>query len=150
MHGLIREEYSFGANPRTRDLARHLYTRMNCGKVVIVAANPNALLPALRKQWLKLYRKVHKESASTLNATRMRELNEVITRMQTLQFATKWPPDGYDPADVYIATTDELLRWAPEPSCRTLYVTCEITMEQLHLVTAWMPRGGLVVECKLL
>ncbi|SRR6266540_5029956 len=106
MHGLIREEHSFGANPGTKDLARHLYTRITCGKVVIVANNPNTLLPPLRKQWLKLMRKVQKERASTLNAERIFELNEMVVRMQGLQFSTVWPPDGYKPADVYIATVE--------------------------------------------
>jgi|ADGO01.1.fsa_nt_gi hypothetical protein len=149
MRDLIREENSFGANPGTMDLARHLYTRMNCGKVVIVASNPNALLSPLRKQWLKLARKVQKERASTLNATRIYELNEMAKRMHTLQFSTKWPPDGYEQADVYIATIDELMRWAPETNCRTLYVTCELKSEQLHSVTAWMPKNALITSCRL-
>lgn len=149
MRDLIREENSFGANPGAKDLARHLYTRMSCGKVVIIANNPNALLAPLRKQWLKLARKVQKERASTLNATRIYELNEMAKRMRTLRFSTKWPPDGYEPADVYIAALDELLRWAPEADCRTLYVTCDITSERLHMVTAWMPPDSLMVFCRL-
>ena len=149
MHGLIVEQNSFGANPGAKDLARHLYTRMNCGKVVIVADKPNAVISSLRKQWLKLARKVQKEVSSTLNSVRIYELNEVITRIHTLRFTTKWPLDGYEPADVYIATVDELLRWAPEAECRTLYVTCEIELEQMHMVTAWMAKNGLVVMCKL-
>lgn len=149
MRGLIREEYSFGANPGAKDLARHLYTRMNCGKVVIVASNPSSLLPSLRKQWLKLMRKVQKERASTLNAERIYELNEVVIRMQTLRFTTTWPPDPYKLADVYIATIDELLRWAPEAECRTVYVTCDVKLEQLYVVAAWMPKNALVVLCRL-
>lgn len=144
MRGLIVEQDSFGANPGTKDLARHLYTRMNCGKVVIVADNPAKLLPPLRKQWLRFMHKVQREAASTLNATRIYELREMVVRMQTLRFSTTWPPDSYKPADVYIATIDELLQWAPETECRTVYVTCDITMEQLYVVTAWMTRGGLV------
>lgn len=149
MRDLIREENSFGANPGTKDLARHLYTRMNCGKIVIIASNPNALLSPLRKQWLKLARKVQKERASTLNATRIYELTEIIKRMYTLRFTTKWPPDGYEQTDVYIATIDELLRWAPEANCRTLYVTCGVKPEQFHLVTTWITKGSLVVVCEL-
>lgn len=144
MHGLIREENSFGANPGTKDLVRHLYTRMFCGKIVIVAANPVALLPALRKQWLKLARKNKKELASTLNAVRIYELNELITRMLTLQFTIKWPAIDY-PADIYIVTVEQLLEWAPE--CRTLYVTCEITQEELHLGTSWMSKSSLIIIC---
>jgi len=150
MRGLIREENLFGANPSTKDLTRHLYTRIAIGKIVIVADNPNSLLPALRKQWLKLMRKVQKERACTLNAERIYELSEIVGCMQNLQFSTTWPPDGYKPTDVYIATTDELLRWAPEAECRTIYVTCKITTEQLYLVTAWMRGSGLVVICNFI
>lgn len=149
MHGLLVEQNSFGANPSTKDLARHLYTRMNCGKVVIIASNSNALLSPLRKQWLKLARKVQKECASTLNAVRIYELTEMIKRMYTLRFTTKWPTDGYEAADVYIATIDDLLRWAPEAEYRTLYVTCEIELEELYKITAWIPRSGIVVKCPL-
>ena len=149
MRGLIREENSFGANPSTKDLVRHLYTRMAIGKVVIVADSPNSLLPALRKQWLKLMRKVQKERASTLNAERIYELSEMVASMQNLRFTATWPPDGYKSADVYIVTIDELLRWAPEAECRTVYVTCGVTTEQLHLITAWMRSSGLIVICRL-
>lgn len=149
MRDLIREENSFGANPGTKDLVRHLYTRMSCGKVVIVADNPTTLLSPLRKQWLKLARKVQKERASTLNATRIYELNEMAKRMHTLRFSTKWPPDGYEPTDVYIAALDELLRWAPEANCRTLYVTCEVELEELYKITVWIPKGGAIVKCLL-
>jgi hypothetical protein len=149
MYGLIREENSFGANPGTKDLVRHLYTRIGCGKVIIIASNPNTLLPPLRKQWLKLMRKVQKERASTLNAERIFELNEMVVRMQSLQFSTSWPPDGYKPADVYIATVEGLLQWAPEADCQTVYATCDITRVQLHMATAWMESGTLVVICKL-
>ncbi len=148
MRGLIIEEYSFGANPGTKDVARHLYTRMFCGKVVIIAANPVSTLAALRKQWLKLARKAQKEAASTLNATRIYELNQLITKMLTLEFTTKWPQVEY-PANVYLITVEQALRWVPEASCRTLYITCDIRPEQLHLATAWMSKGGLVVWCRL-
>jgi hypothetical protein len=146
MLSLIREEFSFGANPGAKDLARHLYTRMSCGKVVIVADKPTSILSALRKQWLKLARKVQRERSSTLNGARMRELSEIIAHIQSLRFTTKWPPDEY-PADVYIATIDQLLVWAPE--CRTMYIVCDVELEKLHIITALMPSRSLVVFCKL-
>lgn len=146
MHGLIREDRSFGANPGAKDLARHLYTRMACGTIVIVADNPRTFLAPLRKQWLKLGRKVLKESASTINATRIYELSEAVIHVQTLRFTIQWPPDS-ERTNVYIATAEQLLRWAPE--CRTLYVTCDIKMEELHRITALMPQGALVVMCRI-
>lgn len=146
MHGLIREEGSFGANPGTKDLARHLYTRMYYGKIVIVADKPMSVLPALRKQWLKLARKVQKERASTLNAIRIQELSSIAVHMHTLKFTHLYPPDEF-PGDVYVATIREVLQWPPQ--CRTIYMACDIEIEQQHMITAWMPPGSLVVVIKL-
>lgn len=146
MRDLILEENSFGANPGTKDLARHMYTRTACGKVVIVSDNPTSLLSPLRKQWLKLMRKVQKEAAKTLNATRIYEFGQVVIRMQTLQFSCKWSADIY-PADVCLATPEQLLQWAPE--CQTLYVVCKLKREDLYVITALMPKGTLVVICRL-
>jgi hypothetical protein len=142
MHGLIVEENAFGSNPGTKDIARHLFTRMSCGSTVIVAENPVGLLGALRRQWLKLARKVQKERASTLNAQRIFELNEMVMRMQGLRFAAIWP-DNLS-ADVYIAKVDQLLLWAPE--CKTLYVTCDLKRDELYRITALMPKGSLLVK----
>lgn len=145
MHGLIVEENAFGSNPGTKDIARHLFTRISCGKVVIVAENPLTLLGALRKQWLKLGRKVQKERASTLNAQRIFELNEMVIRMQALRFTASWPDDHL--ADVYIATVDQLLHWAPD--CRTLYIACDIRREDLYIISALMPRSSSIILCDL-
>lgn len=146
MHGLILEEGSFGPNPATKDLARHLYARMYYGKTVIVAAKPTIVIASLRKQWLKLTRKVQKERAKTLNALRVAELSRIVSYMQSLKFTTHYPPDDYE-GNIYIATLEEVLRWPPD--CRTLYITCDIEREQLYMITAWMPKGSLVVMCKL-
>jgi hypothetical protein len=140
VYGLIREEYSFDAS--TKDLARHLYTRVQSGKVVILTDGPQSLLPALRKQWLKLARKVSKERSSTLDGSRIYELTGVITHMQNLEFTIKWPFDDYA-ADVYIVTAEQLLQWAPE--CRTIYITAPVELEKVHRITALMPKGALVV-----
>lgn len=144
MHGLIREEGSFGANPGAKDIARHLYTRMYNGKVVILATNPRGLKSALRKQWLKLARKVQIERARTLDAGRIAELSNMAAYMYNLEFTLDYPPDDFL-GDVYIATPETVLRWPPV--CRTMYVTCNLSTEQLHLITTWMPKGSLVVIC---
>lgn len=143
MHGLISEANVFGPNPSTKDLARHLFTRMFAGRVVVVAENPTNLLESLRKQWLKLTRKVQAERADAVNARVIFELTATITRMQSLTFAAEWPDEF--PADVYVTTLAQVLSWAPE--CRTLYVTCPITTEQLYVISALMPGGADVVRC---
>jgi hypothetical protein len=145
MHGLISEEESFGANPGTKDLVRHMFTRMSCGKIVIVSDRPEALLGPLRKQWMKLARKVQKERSSTLNGSRLFELNQMIQRMYTVRFTTKWPDDYL--ADIYITNSERLLHWAPE--CRTIYITCNVSLEEQYIITALMPRNGLMVMCNM-
>jgi len=144
MYGLVREEGSLGSNPGSKDIARHLYTRMFSGKVVIVADRPTVLIGTLRRQWFKLYRRTSRELSSTLDGGRIFELTKLRTRMLTMRFTIRWPDDL--PADVYIVTTEQLLQWAPE--CRTVYVTCDIELEDLHRITAMMPQGSLVVLCK--
>lgn len=141
MYGLIKEQGSFGANPGMKDIARHLYTRMFSAPVVIVVEDPAVALSQLRKHWFRLYRRADREKSSTLDVVRVNAYIRLLTRMLTMRFTTKWPDD--EPAQVYIVTVEQLLQWAPE--CRTLYVTCDISREHLHLITALMPRGALVV-----
>lgn len=142
MHGLYHEHRLAGSAPISQDVSRHLYTRMLCGKVVIVADRPAVMLSTLRKQWVKIEKQVRRERSSTLDATRILELAYELPRIQTLLFAAKSPVDESN-ADVLVASIDQLLEWPPQ--CRTMYVTSKITKEQLYLVTAWMPPHSLVV-----
>ena len=145
MYQLFIEERPQSGSGISGDLAKHLYARMFCGKVVIVCDNPKAYLPVIRKQWLKVMRQVQKEQASTLDAVKIHALTSVIAEMQNLQFTTQSQRDNLD-ADIYLATPEQLLAWAPV--CQTLYVTDHITKEQLYLVAAWMPRHAVVVQYK--
>jgi hypothetical protein len=142
MQNLIWEENVFGTDPNPKYLARHLFTRMSCGQAVIVAANPAQLLEPLRKQWVKLTRKVQAERDDIDNIACLLELTTMIIRMQSLKFTANWPDEN--PAHVYLASLEQVLSWAPE--CRTLYVTCEATLEQLHIMSALMPNGGVLVK----
>lgn len=135
------EDWPLGSNFGMKGLARHLFTRMYSGKVIMVAEKPEILHASLRKQWLKLARKVQTERSSTLNATRVLRMADMAAKMQTMQFTTDWP-DGYK-ADVCIATVEQLTEWLP--NCRTLYITCDIRLDQLHTISTRMPVGSLVV-----
>lgn len=141
MHGLIREEYTFPASAKV--LARHIYSRMYCGKIVIVTENPNGALSSLRKQWLKLIYKAQIERARTLSAARIKELTSMVAKMQTMRFKVGWSIDDYN-ADVYLATVEDLLSCSPE--CGTIYFTCSTKLDQRHLICAWMRKGSLVVS----
>ena len=142
MYQLFIEERPQSGGGISGDLAKHLYGRLLRGKVVTVCDNPQALMSAVRKQWLKICRQVQRERASTLDATKVLELVDMLGRMEALHFSAR-PPSEEIEADVSFATVEQLLAWAP--MCHTLYVTLEVTSEQLHLITAWMPEGGLVV-----
>ena len=146
MYGLLREEYSLGSQPSSKAIARHLFTRVHCGKVVIVNRTPASLHASLKKQWFKLSRKVLKEQASTLNTQRIQELCRIASFMQCLKFVSTWPPDE-GLADVYIATPEQVLSYPSD--CRTMYVTCDMGLEDLHKATAWMDKRSLVVISKL-
>ena len=142
MHGLYREQRYAGSAPISRNLAKHLYTRMMCGKVAVVTDKPASMLAAVRKQWMQIERQLRRERSSTLDATRILELTYEISRMQSIVFTAKAPIDEPQ-ADVLFATAADFLKWPPQ--CRTMYVTCTVELEVLHQITAWMGVHGLVV-----
>lgn len=142
MYGLYREQRYAGSAPISRDLTKHLYTRMRCSKVAIVTDKPTAMLAAVRKQWLEIERKLRRERSSTLDATRILELAHEIAQMQSMRFTAK-PPIDEPRGDVLFATAEDLLAWPPQ--CKTMYVTCPVELEVLHQITAWMPIHSLVV-----
>ncbi|HSX05415.1 MAG TPA: hypothetical protein VLF69_03035 [Candidatus Saccharimonadales bacterium] len=125
-----------------KDIADHLLGRMYYGKAVIVADNPKVFIGVLRKQWLRLFRVNQRERARTLNPTKKAELDGMIAYMQGLRFTTRYPLGEY-PGDVYVVSLAAVLHWPPD--CSTLYITTPIETRECYLVSAWMPRGGLVV-----
>ena len=131
-----------GKNLLSWDLAHHLYLRSSRDKIIVATDKPVELLSATRKQWFKLMRQAMRQRSSTLNAVRSVELSNQISFMQNLRFSAKEPGDYLD-ADVTFATADDLIKTAP--ICRTAYVTCDIGKEKLHMLTSWMPEGGVVV-----
>lgn len=135
------EEWAHGANFGVKGLVRHLFTRMSCGKVVIAAENPDVLHATLRKEWLKLTRKVQRERSSTLNATRLVRLSDMASKMQNLRFTADWPDDHR--ADVCIATVEQLTEWIP--NCRTMYITCDVSLQQVQTMMVRMPVESIAV-----
>jgi len=142
MNGIYIEKRTLTAGRITPDLAKHLYTRFQCGKVAIVAERPISFLAALRKQWIKIEYQVKHERSRTLKATRIHEFTEQLYYMGSLVFMAK-PRASEEQPDVQIGTIGQFLEWAPQ--CKTMYVTYPITSEELHLITAWMPKNGLLV-----
>ena len=87
MYGLIREEEPFGANPSTTDIARHIYSRMPLGKIVIVTDRSAAILSALRKQWIRRIRKLQSQKSGTINIVKIAQFTDMILRMQGVRFS---------------------------------------------------------------
>jgi len=143
MHGQYIEQRTMtGASSLSWDLAHHLFTRHMAGKVVIVGEKPDILLSSLKKQWVKLTRRVQRERSSTLDAPRIVALTTMISDMQELAFTTEAPLDQ-PRASVFIMhpkQLDDVL-----PVCRTIYITCSVPEETLAASITCAPAGSLVV-----
>lgn len=148
MHARLSELYREKRRAAThaelaRDIACCLYEHRT--KSAVVTGRPLMLLAIASKQWKRMERRLRKERASTLDIQKGQELTREIAWMQTRKFSTNANPEALEllEADVIFATIEELLHFAPE--CQALYATCPITKEQLHMITAWMPRSGRII-----
>lgn len=143
MYALYTEQREInGKNLLSWDLAHHLYLRAARDKIIVATDKPVELLSATRRQWFRLMRQAMRQRSSTLNTLRSIELTNQIVYMQSLRFSAKHPEDYLD-ADVTFATAEDLIR--ATPICRTAYITYEIEKEKQHMLTSWMPTGGVVV-----
>lgn len=142
MHNLLIENHIAQGHSLSWHLARHIYSHGPQGRVAVVTGKPEALLAATRKEWFKLIRQAQKERSSTLNPARIELLMQHFLWAQGLSFTSKAPDDLLH-ADVTFATADDFVR--VPPVCRCVYATYDFGREKLHMLTAWMPRNGLVV-----
>lgn len=142
MYNLFVEKHTLQGRPLSWQLARHICSHGQQGKIAVVADRPDALLAAMRKQWLKLVRQAENERSGTINPARAELLTHQILWMQSLIFTSKAPDDQLE-ADITFATADDYVR--VPPVCRCVYVTYAFEPEKLHMLTSWMPRNGLVV-----
>ena len=142
MHSLFIEKHSLDNRPLSWHLARHICSHGQQGKIAVVTDKPDALLAAMRKQWLKFIRQAENERSSTLNPARADILTQQILWMQSLSFTSK-PPGDQLKADITFATADDFVRIPPV--CRCVYIMYAFEREKLHMLTSWMPRNSLVV-----
>lgn len=126
----------------SRDIAEEILERSLYGKIAVVTDKPVILLSATKKQWLKLMRRAQRDRSSTLDATKVSELTQRISWMQSIRFSAKAPDDLLE-AHVTFATAEDFARIPP--ICRTLLVSYEFEREKLYMITSWMVKGGLVV-----
>ncbi len=142
MHGLNIERRNASTGSLSVDIARHLQGRLTQGKVCVVTDKPKDLMPAVKKQWYKIIRKVQRQRAGTLDATKILMYTEQIAHMQTMEFVAN-PPDDFIGVNVGFATPAQVLGYAPD--CQTMYIACNVQRDKLHLMTAMMRPGSLVV-----
>jgi hypothetical protein len=143
MHALQTEERLLTFNSSLSwDIAKHMSGRLEFGHVVVVARQPEALLASVRKQWLKVLRQIENRRASTLNAAKIAKYTADIARMQQADFAASSPSEDMC-SNVIFATAQQLLEFAPV--CATMYVATPTDRETLHMITGWMPVGGVVI-----
>ena len=125
-----------------KDIAERLYERMYYGKVVIIVDKPRVFISPLRKRWLRLLRGTMIERARTLNPAKITEFEGAASYMKELRFTLRYPLGEY-PGDVYVVDLATALHWPPD--CSTLFIATQIEKHEQYLVSAWMPRGGLIV-----
>lgn len=142
MQQLLVEQRGLLNRALTWDLAHHLYTRQFQGVIVVVNDRPAVLLATLSKQWQKVLREVQRERASTLRASRIRELTYELMHMQRLRMTIELPA-GTD-ATVHIVTAEQILR--EPPICQTIYFTCNIDKASIDKLTQNMPDRALIVR----
>ena len=129
--------------PVASDIARHLQSRQYLGMTVVVCNNPQSMLSATRKQWLRLARNLQKQRASTLNAEEILRFTHTIMHMQHLQFMAQ-APTAKTEAHIFFTTPDELALLPP--GCLSLYITTAPRSKQLHDWIGALASQALVVD----
>ncbi|HJP96654.1 MAG TPA: hypothetical protein VJ843_04785 [Candidatus Saccharimonadales bacterium] len=127
----------------SHDIAQHLFTRQFLGRAIVLSDRPMALASAVGKQWQQLCRDVQRARSSTLQTSRVREMDREITHMQQLKIVGQLSAKPLVAADVLIidpATT-------PIPNgCQTLYIACKLPDKTLRKVLHAMPSHAVVVR----
>lgn len=145
MHQLFYETRNLPARPSATlaaDIARHLQTRQYVGTTLIVCENPNAMLSAVRKQWLKATRSLQRLRASTLNAEEILRLTHATMHMHNLLFSSKNPAD-HPEASAFFMTPGQFASLPPQ--CANVYLTMPITKNDCKNLFKKLPPNTLII-----
>ena len=146
MHGFYTEHRTpLAGISLSRDLVQHIFGRSAKGCVVVVTPRPQDLASIAKKQWHILTRQVQRERSSTLGSARITEFNNQIAWMQSLTFAAR-SMEELPQSGVVFTTADDATQ--NPPTCSTLYLMQEVSQEQFHLMTSWLPKDGVVIVYK--
>lgn len=143
MHELIIEKRQLDRKLLSQDLAKLLFDSTFYGKVVVVTDNPVVLHSTIRRRWQYMTRRLQVDRSRTLNHAEIDGIDHQLYFARRVRFSSNSPKDDELDADITFMKPSDCLRVAPV--CQTLYVTCEVPREKLHLMMAWMPKGGRVV-----
>ena len=143
MHGFYIEHRTLPeGTPLSKDLAQHIFTRGARGAVVVASKKPQDLASVTKPQWHAMIRMVQRERSSTLKLARIAELSNQARWMERLIFTAKPQEELLDNTVVF--TTVSNLVCNP-PICSTLYLMQDVTDEQFHLMTSWLPDTCVVI-----
>ncbi|HKX24374.1 MAG TPA: hypothetical protein VJM46_03995 [Candidatus Saccharimonadales bacterium] len=143
MHGFYTEKRDLARGVSlSQDLAQHILARGAHGAVVVATNNPHELISTTGKQWRALIRLVERERASTLNLTRISELNNQIAWMERLNFTIKLAEELSENSVTFIKRETAL---NSPPICSTLYIVDPINAEDFYLMTSWLQPQSVAV-----
>jgi hypothetical protein len=126
------------------DVARHLLSRaMTNRPVLICTSKPQAALSSVRKQWALAMRQVEVEQARTLQPRRIRELLQLRTRMQHMQFRLHSSSDAPDADVIFMAPQD--LKFSASGRFHTAYVMSSLTSGQFAALSGLLDHHALIV-----
>lgn len=143
MHGLVIKKRQLNNKLLSRDIAELLFGHALYGKIVVVTNNPAILHSTVRKRWQHMIRRLQVDRSRTLRHDKLDGISDHLYFARRVSFSSKPIEDYLLAADVTFMSPNDCARIAP--SCRTLYVTCDVPREMLHLMAAWMPRNSEVV-----
>ena len=125
------------------DLAHHLYTRELKGKVIIITPWPTVLLASLRKQWMKLIRRLELEIASTLDRDLRANLQDKREYMQSLKFFAK---SENIPPQIDVLLTNSLAGHTLPIVCHTAYLIYPLSPAEEAVLKKCIIEHGLIVK----
>lgn len=112
----------------TRKIAAHLAMRVAFGGAVIVCDTPRTMLPAFRKRWAHILRRLECDRAATMNKDTKVELKRYAETLEHTQFVLEQPDERYTPT-VWLTEPDDF-NHIPK-GIATIYVMSELNIEQL-------------------
>src|SRR5262245_29811999 len=124
------------------DVAAHLQHRQFLGSSIIICDNPLAIYSAVRKQWVKLTRRLLTKRASTLNPSETTRLSQLITRMSQMTCSVHRPEDEPNSQAYFLKPTE--LGEAP-PGCFTLYICTRFSGDKVLEFIQQLPTHALAV-----